>query len=87
MAEQPPSNEALFMGLWREGLTDLQDIALNPWQDQVPTNDALGTIGHPTQAQATQEAGNVYGHSHDAYLDQVAGQEIEPPQQELERDD
>lgn len=85
MSERP-STAGYFKALGRQGLTDLQDYVLNPWQQQVATNDALGTIGHPTPQEVTDEMGTVYG-NHDDYLDQVAEQEIEPPEQELEIED
>lgn len=78
--EERPSNAGFLMGIYREGLTDLQDFVLNPWQEQIATNDALGTIGHPTQAQVTQDIGNVYGHHEDPHLPPIQPYEpgIEP---------
>ena len=47
-SQGPPTTSSLFWAQWREGLKDLQNIVLNPWQGHVPTHEEPGTIANPT---------------------------------------
>lgn len=84
VGHETPSTSSLMYALWREGLKDAQNAVLDPWNGQTATHEEPGTIGNPTQAMVTQDVGTVYGHPHDAYLDDVAAQHIEPPEPQPE---
>jgi hypothetical protein len=82
-----PSTSSLFYGVWREGLKDLQNVALDPWHGQAATHEEPGTIANPTQAMVTQDVGTVHGfRDHEAMLDGAAAQGIQhgPPEPEIE---
>ncbi|HVX64757.1 MAG TPA: hypothetical protein VHC19_29330 [Pirellulales bacterium] len=83
-ASETPSTSSLMWGLWREGLKDMQNAVLDPWNGQTATHEEPGTIANPTQAMVTQDIGTVHGYHHDAYLDQVAAQHIEQPEPQIE---
>ena len=78
-----PSTVGYLTSVFEQGLTDLQDYVLNPWQEQVATNDGLGTIGHPTQREVNDRLGNVYRH-HDEHLPPLETYEPGMPEQEME---
>jgi len=94
-APEAPSTSSLMYALGRQGLKDLQNAVLDPWNGQVATHEEPGTIANPTQAMVTQEVGTVHGITHDAgtvhgqavhqdaHLPQIEAPAIEGPQMEI----
>jgi len=79
------STSSLFWAQWRQGLKDLQNAALNPWNGVTQTHEEPGTIGNPTQQIVTEDIRGDQGF--DAMLDRYAagrGQQAKEPEMERE---
>jgi hypothetical protein len=81
-----PSTSSVLWAQWRQGLKDLQNAVVNPWNGFTATHEELGTIGHPTPQMVTEDIRG--GQSYQSMLEHhaVRGSEIQQqPEREMER--
>ncbi|MCA9076966.1 MAG: hypothetical protein KDA93_18210 [Planctomycetaceae bacterium] len=81
-ASTRPSTASVLWAAWRQGLKDVQNAVLDPWNGVHQGHQEPGSIGNPTQAMVTQDIGTVHGYQ--KMLDDYAGRS--EPSQEQERD-